>query len=79
LEFDITYATEEVVLPIKELIGRMTPWNDFGDDVFRCRYVFDHAPDNAMICLMQFYGYRVFLGVAMSPEFHEMRPSRVGM
>ena len=59
------FACSEVDLsPFKNVIGAMTKWNDFGDDVFRCRYVFDERKGVAMACIMQFYKYRAFLGLA---------------
>lgn len=67
--FSVEPATDEALRPVMGLIGQMTPWVGFGDDVFACRYVFNdsHGLD-AMACLMQFYRFRVFLGVALPPE-----------
>jgi hypothetical protein len=64
-------ADEKSLPPYRDLIGTMTSWNDFGDDVFRCRYVFngedDHSHDS-IVCLMQFYRCHTFFGMAIPSE-----------
>lgn len=60
----VVVATDKILLPVTELIGKMNPWVGFGDDVFRCRYVFNDGEQDAMACLLQFYGRRVFFGCA---------------
>jgi hypothetical protein len=64
IKFHVEVATDSRLVPLKNLVGAMTPWSDFGDDVFRCRYVFEEGPEDAMVCLMQFYRNRIFFGVA---------------
>jgi hypothetical protein len=54
---------------LQGLFGKMVPnWENFGDDVFGCRYFF---ADTSMAALMQFYRRRTFFGWAWSPELYD--------
>ncbi|MCE9530024.1 MAG: hypothetical protein K8T89_02625 [Planctomycetes bacterium] len=57
--------------PVEHLIAKMVPWQGFGDDVFACRYVFNNTREDYMVCLMRFYGARLFFGSAMQPGWQE--------
>ncbi len=65
---------------LTDVVGRMCPWQSFGDTVFCCRYVANRKkpgkdthensePIAQMAFLMQFYEHRVFVGDAFDPEF----------
>ena len=45
--------------PTRYFVDHMSPWADFGDDVFSCRYGFKEGMDD-MCCLLAFYGRRLF-------------------
>ena len=76
LPVDCTYkamvADEQSLTPYLSLIETMTPWNDFGDDVFRCRYIFDEEDGSdhieCVVCLMQFYRHHTFFGMAIPSD-----------
>jgi hypothetical protein len=68
VEFRVDVATDEVILPVADLIGSMSQWVGFGDDVFLCRYVFFPLQPQGLACLMKFYNRRVFLGLASPAE-----------
>lgn len=60
---------------LQGLFSHMVPnWENFGDDVFGCRYFFN---DDSMAALMQFYRRRTFFGWAWSEQFYELQRERL--
>jgi hypothetical protein len=71
--FAAIVADDATVIPFLAIIKTMTGWNDFGDDVFRCRYV-TNVDTEGIACLMEFYGYRTFYGMALPADVASSLP-----
>jgi len=52
---------------VKPWVDNLSPWCDFGDDVFRCRYTFEKR--GGIFAVMQFYRHRGFIGWAVSEHY----------
>ncbi|HZZ80875.1 MAG TPA: hypothetical protein VFE62_20400 [Gemmataceae bacterium] len=67
---------ERALADLEPLIAQMNPWVGFGDDVFACRYVFEEKAGDVLLCFMQFYRHRIFMGSAISKVVSDLAAAK---